>query len=186
MKKKELTVYEKIARNLFRDQDEAEIIFSKDENDIRKRYMKIITYWLDKPLLADKEIILYLINDCAISQSQAYRDLGVAKLILGNIRNATKNWHRYVASQAFLDIAKRAKADGNLMQENIAMANYAKYNSCDKDDEMPLRYDEIIPADFEMTSDVSVLDPKLKIKNVEEVRLRLREKYGNATDAVTL
>jgi len=180
--KKDITLKDKIIQNLFRSTTEVKHVLSEKEIEIKKRYMAVVAQLLDEPMKMDKDLIYYLIDEFKIKQSQAYRDMANIRFIVGGIRSANKEWVRYSVNEGLKKQYKKADEAGKEIAAIMALDKMGKYNMLDKIDEETIPWEDLIPADFDMTDDVSVLDPKLKITNVEERRLYLREKYGKAVD----
>lgn len=141
-----------------------------------KRYRDAFTQSLDNPLIRDTELRDYLINEYHISESQAYRDLANIRILLGNVRNAGKEWIRYLVIEGLKDAAARAREGGKLKEEIMALDKLAKYNRLDKEDIAELPFDKIIPVDWETTSDVTVLGAK-PIENLDQEIEKLYKKY---------
>ncbi len=57
-----------------------------------------------------------------------------------------------------------------------------KVNKLDKDEAENIPWEDIIPLDLEPSTDVSVIGRK-PIKNLKELQLKLRKKYGLIEDA---
>lgn len=141
-----------------------------------KRYRDAFTQSLDNPLIRDTELRDYLINTYKVSESQAYRDLANIRILLGNVRNAGKEWIRYLVIEGLKDAAARAREGGKLKEEIMALDKLAKYNRLDKEDIAELPFDKIIPVDWETTSDVSVLGVK-PMENLDSEIEKLYKKY---------
>jgi hypothetical protein len=182
MPKKELTATEKIAHNLFSSHAEAEINLTVDELEIKKRYMAVITKLLTDPLIPDKQIVNFLKNTFNIEKTQAYKDIGAIKSILGNIKNAGKEWSRYMVIEGLKNCIQKARTSGKIEAEIIALDKLGKYTKLDKEDEELMPWESLIPPDFEMTDDISILDESLSIKDVDNKRDKLRAKYNSAID----
>ena len=148
------------------------------ERDQVLRYRFAFTVLLENPSLSDKLLRDYLMDEFKICNSQAYNDISNIKIILPNIRNAGKEWIRYVVNEELKDIIAKCKLAGDdLMKERImAVDKLAKYNKLDQDDNEEMPWDDIIPVGIEPTSDPSVLGIT-KMKNKEEEIKRLIEKY---------
>ena len=120
-----------------------------------------------------------MIYEMGMSRSQAYRDIHNVKVLLGNVRNATKEWHRYkliaMLDKAYEFAERNRDAKGMIM----AADKLGKYTQLDKEDTQKIPYDEIVPQPFEITDDVSVLGLK-PIENLKEKQRKMREKYGAA------
>lgn len=140
------------------------------------RYRDAFTQSLDNPLIRDTELRDYLMSTYHISESQAYRDLANIRILLGNVRNAGKEWIRYLVIEGLKDAAARAREGGKLKEEIMALDKLAKYNRLDKEDIAELPFDKIIPVDWETTSDVSVLGAK-PMENLDAEIAKLYKKY---------
>ena len=176
-----LTTFEKIQLYLFDDADKIPSYheFTDAELKLKNRYARVFSFWIEKPTLSDKKIINYMIYEMGMSRSQAYRDIHNVKVLLGNVRNATKEWHRYkliaMLDKAYEFAERNRDAKGMIM----AADKLGKYTQLDKEDTQKIPYDEIVPQPFEITDDVSVLGLK-PIENLKEKQRKMREKYGAA------
>ncbi len=176
-----LTFFEKVQLYLFDDEEKIPTYhkFTTYELSIKKRYANVFAFWIDKPTLSEKKIINYMIGELGVSRSVAYRDLTKIKVLLGNVRNATKEWQRYKVI-AMIDRAYEI-AESNLSAKDILLAadKLGKYTQLDKEDMQKLPYDEIVPQNWEITGDVTVmgLEP---IPDLEFNQKKMREKYGGA------
>lgn len=136
------------------------------------RLRDLYNYWLQHPHCSDRDIVQKLQNDYKISKSQAYTDLGILKMLLGEFQKTTKDYHRYrfneMINEAF-EIARDQK-DGKAMA--AAAAQYAKYNQLDKEDAIKYGYDKIIVQTFVPTDDPSVVG----FKPIPNIREKIRKK----------
>lgn len=179
MPKNSLDFFDKLQLYLFDDENDlpARVTFSPYELEIKRRYMKVFSYWIDKPTLSDKKIIQFMISELGLQKTQAYKDLGNIKILLGNVRNAAKEWQRYkliaMLDKAY-EIAEKRNNAGAMI---LAADKLGKYTNLDKEDTVHIPYDEIVPQSFEPTNDVSVLGIQ-PIPNLRDKQLKLREKYG--------
>jgi hypothetical protein len=142
------------------------------------RYRDAFTYWLDNPLNSDANIRDYLITNHKIEKSQAYRDIANIKLLLGNVRNAGKEWHRHRVN-VLLEKAAAAAIEGRTAEatalSKVATA-FIKNNKLDLEDGEQLPFDEIIPPAFEPTSDPAAIGLK-PLPNLRRRIAELKEKY---------
>lgn len=179
---KELTTFEKIEINLFKPISEQKITLSTKEEEIRKRYQLTFVYWNENPELSDKKIIAYMMQEFNIEKSQAYRDLPNIKYLLGNVRNASKEWHRHTVIEMCKEIYEKARAKKNWIAMAMVVDKIGKYTMLDKDDQERLPWNEIVPPEFEASSDINILNPKLFSPDIEERRRKLRAKYNGVED----
>ncbi len=140
------------------------------------RYRYAFSMLLEKPSLEDTKLRDGLMSNFFISQSQAYRDISNMKIILPNIRNAGKEWIRYIVNEELKAAIQAAKDKDKLKERILAIAALAKYNKLDQDEAEEMPWDEIIPVPIEPTSDPTVLGIK-PLENKEEIIRKLYEKY---------
>lgn len=174
-----ITLFDKLQLYLFDDNESLpeHLRFNDKELEIKKRYASVFSFWIEKPALSDKKIINFMISELALSKSQAYRDLPNIKVLLGNVRNANKEWHRYKLISMLDKAYELAEKRGDVKAMILAADKLGKYTQLDKEDVQRIPYEEIVPQTFEPTGDISVLgqDP---IHNLDERQRKLREKYG--------
>jgi tryptophan 2,3-dioxygenase len=157
---------------------------SAQEEAIAVRYRDAFTYWLDNPMASDADIRDYLMNCYQLSKSQAYRDIANIKLLLGNVRNAGKEWHRHRVN-VLLEQGAKAGLEG---QTAIATAiskiatAMIKNNRLDMDDGEQIPYDEIVPPTWEPTTDPTVIG----IKPIPNLRERISELYKKLADEIEI
>lgn len=146
------------------------------------RYRFAFTILLENPSCSDVELRDNLMMQYEISQSQAYRDISNMKVILPNIRNAGKEWIRYVVNEELKCAIKLAKEAGKIKETILAVSALAKYNRLDQDDADEMPWDEIIPTGIEPTSDPSVLD----ITPLQDERAEIKRLYEKYTGEIEL
>lgn len=117
-------------------------------------------------------------NEFDISKAQAYRDIANVKICLGNIKAAGKEWQRYRAN-SILDEAYKAAIDGDSKQSKslTLIANaMVKVNRLDVNEGEQIPWEEVIPQNFEPSSDPTVIGLK-PIENLRERIAVLKKKY---------
>ena len=183
----EKPLIERLEENLFCSQETLPEKFTEKEFAMVKRFRWAFTKWLDNPTLSEKDLRLSLRNNFSISENTAYRDMPYILSLVGNVKNASKDFFRYKANyminqaykmnseaETFLDVKQ---AD---VQIKAALA-IVKINKLDKEDVLPHSWDDVKVGDYEITSDVSVLglDPIAKSPDeLERLKLKLRKKYS--------
>lgn len=180
-----LTLFDKIQKSLFSDSEQDISDLSERDLEIRKRYMAAFTVWLENPTYTDKQLANYLKLNFKIENSQAYRDIGRLRVMLGNVRNAGKEWHRFTVIQMALKSYALAEKNNDAKAMAVAAGVYGKYTRCDQLEAEDLPYDSIIPPDFEPSPDVTVLGFK-RDPNAEKKREKLRRKYMKETEDAIL
>ena len=132
------------------------------------RLRDLYNYWLQHPRIKDKEIILKLQQDYKLGKSQAYTDLSILKLLLGEFQKTSKDYHRF----RFIEMINAAYEMARVNKDAKAMAaaadKYAKYTQLDKEDELTFDYDKIVVQAFVPTDDPSVAGFK-PIPNLRDV-----------------
>jgi hypothetical protein len=156
---------------------------SASERAMILRYRDAYTHWLDNPLKSDVDIRDYLINNHKIEKTQAYRDLLHIKLLLGNVRNAGKEWHRHRVN-VLLEKAANAAIEGRTAEatalSKVATA-FIKNNQLDIEDGQQFPFDEIIPPAFEPTSDPSAIGLK-PLPNLRQRIADMKNKFMGEID----
>ena len=140
------------------------------------RLRDLYSFWLQHPRIKDKEIVLKLQQDYKLGKSQAYTDLSILKLLLGEFQKTSKDYHRY----RFLEMINEAYEVGRINKDAKDMAEaadkYAKYTQLDKEDEINFDYDKIAVQAFVPTDDPSVAGFK-PVPNLREVIRNTIKKY---------
>lgn len=137
---------------------------------IQKRILRIrdlYTFWLNYPNTKDVDIVRELRKRYGISQNIAYQDLRIIKTLLGEINKSSRDFYRYKFNKMIERAYEVADRKGDAKAMAAASAVYGKFNKLDKEDPQDLGYDKIIPQNFEITDDPSILGYK-KIPNVKE------------------
>lgn len=176
MADQELVSFDNIQKHLLETQEVASLYLSPAEIEIKNRLATGFTLWVENPGFPDKEIISFLKDRFDISSRQAYNDLGNIKLMLGNVRNAHKEWYRHTV----IEMAKETYALARRQKDTKAMAmaldKIGKYTRLDQVDAEELPWDQLIPPDFEPSNDITVLgftrDP-----HVDERRKRAKRQH---------
>jgi len=172
--------FDKIQKHLFDDEIPLhEAQFTPKELELRNIYREVFTYWLDKPLLSKKKIVQYIIHNFGKSKTTAYRYMMEIQILLGDVSNANKEWHRYRLIQMVEEAYDLAIKKKNPIAAAAIMDKYGKYTQLDKEDQEKIPFDEIVPQNFEPSDDVSVLGIK-PIKHLRKVQAELRKKYGGS------
>lgn len=142
-------------------------------------------YWYEFPSKTRKEVREHLVNNFRISSQAAYEDINIIEMLLGNIKNPSKEWIRYRVNS----MLEEAFAIAERMQDPKAMAVVAdkmgKYNQLDQQDIERVPFDKIVPQQFEPTEDPSVLgiarDPKIR-----EKKRQMLEKYSSEIEVIDI
>lgn len=163
--------------NLFadaRDMQRAGVPQATQEHIFRLR--DLYNFWLQHPRIKDKEIILKLQQDYKLGKSQAYSDLSILKLLLGEFQKTSKDYHRYRFIEMINEAYEVARVNKDAKAMATAAAKYAKYTQLDKEDEINFDYDKIAVQAFVPTDDPSVAGFK-PVPNLREVIRNTIKKY---------
>lgn len=191
MQKEKDKFLEKLHAYLFsekEDRNEQLAEFTADQQAVVIRYRGIFSKWLSEPMLSDSMMVKFIMNTFDIGENQAYKDIGRIKIILGNVQNAAKEFQRYRATEMILngyELASDSKSQLDIKMAQImikAGETLGRIYMLDKNEIDRIPWEDIIPMELEPTTDISVIGRK-PMKNLEEVKQRLRKKYGGpATD----
>lgn len=136
------------------------------------RLRSCYNYWLKFPSLKDIDVVKHDIKEFSISNRQAYDDVYIVKIILGNQSKTTKDFHRWKFNNMILHAYEEAERLHDAKSMASAARYYAQYNRLHEDDDQDKGYDEIMPQLFEPTSDPTVVGFK-PIPNVREVARKM-------------
>lgn len=168
---------------LFKGKDEAMLMLTKREMEIKNRLMLCVSKKMDDPFIEDTDLVNFLMHGCAgaaepVSNSQAYRDVAMVNRLVGNVQQASKTWYRHM----IIEGAKKAYAlaidNGDAKGAAAALDKLGKYTRCDKDDDK-FDFSRMTPPSFEPTDDVTLIDGLEKVDNLEERRKELRRLARN-------
>lgn len=142
------------------------------------RLRGLYAYWLQFPQKFDQDIVQYDMAMFKVGKSQAYDDLHLVRLILGNLQQASKNFMRWKINQDLEQDLKAARRAGDHRSVAAIEKNRILNNRTDKEDELELEFDKIIPQQFVPVDDPTVLG----IKRLPDLRNRIRELVKKYSD----
>lgn len=157
---------------LFEDA-EAVPVFHRDKI---LRLRSAFTYWYEYPRKNEPEIRDYITKQFKVSVVQAYQDIQIIKILLGNIQRTSKEWLRYQVNSMLDEAYRVAQIRKDSKAMTAAAAAKAKFNMLHLPDAEPLPYDEIVPQPFEPTDDPTPLGLK-KDPDIREKKRKMLEKY---------
>jgi len=151
---------------------------SEKELEIVERVRAAFSIWLEQPMMSDFSIKEYLINTFKISQAQAYRDITNVKICLGNVKSAGKEWQRYRANSILEEAYEAAVADDHNKAKSLALIANAmvKVNRLDINEGEQIPWEEVIPQNFDPSSDPTTIGLK-PIPDLREKIIALKKKY---------
>lgn len=143
------------------------------------RLRGLYAYWLQFPTKFDKEIVEYDMRMFHVGHAQAYDDLHLTQVLLGNLQQTTKEFVRWKINHDLEEDLKIARRKGDMRAVASLEKNRILNNRTDKDDEPELEFDKIVPQQFEMTDDPSVIGIR-KVPGLRDRIRKLEKKYGEA------
>ena len=157
------------------------------EDELRERYPdSIVTrvlrvreeynWFLSNPDAKDRQFVENAVSRFGISKSLAYNDLGIVKMLLPHLAQASRDFHRYRYNEMILETFQMAKKRKDTKTMEKAASSYAKFNRVDLEDEQVVPYDMIVVQPFTATDDPTVLGIK-PIPNIREKIRTLLNKY---------
>ncbi|HNX93058.1 MAG TPA: hypothetical protein PKI17_05990 [Syntrophomonas sp.] len=176
MPQQELVSFDKIQKYLLEKKEVAALYLTEAEMDIRHRIATGFTAWVEYPIKPEKDIVSLLMEQFDISQRQAYNDVFSIKMMLGNVKNAHKEWYRYMVIEMAKETYQKAKELDDAKAMAMALDKIGKYTRLDQVDAEALPWDQLVPPNFEPSSDITVLGFKHD-PNLDERRKRLKRKY---------
>ena len=143
-----------------------------------QRLRGIYAYWLQFPSKFDKEIVDYDMKKFKVGRAQAYDDLHLTQILMGNLQQASKEFMRWKINRDLEEDLRLARQRGDLRAAASIEKNRIMNNRTDKDDEPELEFDKIVPQQFEMTDDPTVIGIQ-KVPGLRDRIRKLEKKYGD-------
>lgn len=161
--------------------DDNELMRQNVAAPVRERLHRLrglYAYWLQFPSKTDKEIVEHDMKLFEVGRAQAYDDLHLVQLLLGNLQQASKDFMRWKINRDLeVDLAQ-ARDRGDMRAVASIEKNRILNNRTDKDDEPELEFDKIVPQTFELTDDPTVIGIA-KVPGLRDKIRRLEKKYGD-------
>ncbi len=169
---------------LFKTEESKEIQELNAEQQLKLSQYKVgYVFWFSHPEYAEKQVSEYLrVQFPELNFWTANYMVQAIKRFLGDVRVANKEWQRYMLVETAKRMLAVAEAQNDVKGMGIALNLIGKYTKLDKTEADEIPFDLIVPANFEPSSDISVVSEKLKIENITEKRNKLREKYKKSFD----
>lgn len=143
-----------------------------------QRLRGIYAYWLQFPSKFDKEIVDYDMKKFKVGRAQAYDDLHLTQILMGNLQQTSKEFMRWKINRDLEEDLRLARQRGDLRAAASIEKNRIMNNRTDKDDEPELEFDKIVPQQFEMTDDPTVIGIQ-KVPGLRDRIRKLEKKYGD-------
>lgn len=142
-----------------------------------ERLRELSAYWRSYPSTTPKELVTRCTQLFHVGKSQAYDDIHILKILIGNLESTTKEFARWRVNQMIEEDRTAARRDGDWRAVASMQKNYIKNNMTDKEDSPDKAFEQIIPLQIEPTDDPSVLGIKAP-KNLRQLRDKLIRQYS--------
>ena len=160
------------------DSDELRSKLVPEDTILRvERLRELSAYWRSYPQTSPKELVNRCMQLFHVGKSQAYDDIHILKILIGNLEATTKEFARWRANQMIEEDRLAARRDGNWRAVASMQKNYIINNQTDKEDTPDKAFEKIVPLQIEPTDDPSVLGIKAP-KNLRQLRDKLIRRYS--------
>ena len=142
-----------------------------------ERLRELSAYWRSYPQTSPKELVNRCMQLFHVGKSQAYDDIHILKILIGNLEATTKEFARWRANQMIEEDRLAARRDGDWRAVASMQKNYIINNQTDKEDTPDKAFEKIVPLQIEATDDPSVFGIKAP-KNLRQLRDKLIRRYS--------
>ena len=142
-----------------------------------ERLCELSSYWRSYPSTSPKELVTRCMQLFHVGKSQAYDDIHLLKILIGNLEATTKEFARWRVNQMIEEDRQAARRDGDWRAVASMQKNYILNNQTDKPDTPDMAFDKIVPLQLEPTDDPSVLGIKAP-KNLRARRDKLIKQFS--------
>ena len=142
-----------------------------------ERLRELSSYWRSYPSTSPKELVSRCMQLFHVGKSQAYDDIHLLKILIGNLEATTKEFARWRVNQMIEEDRQAARRDGDWRAVASMQKNYILNNQTDKPDTPDMAFDKIVPIQLEPTDDPSVLGIKAP-KNLRARRDKLIKQFS--------
>ncbi len=172
--------------------DQYSKLITLDDNELQEQHVNpvilerlhrlrgLYAYWLQFPSKFDNEIVGYDMAMFKVGRAQAYDDLHLTQVLLGNIQQTGKEFMRWKINKDLEDDLKSARRAQDFRSVAAIEKNRILNNRTDKDDEPEFEFDKIVPQNFEPVDDPTVIG----IAKIPDLRGKIRKlvnKYSKDT-----
>lgn len=170
-----ISAVEKFKQVLYDDVSGLRDRFSDKEINQLLRIRYAHSQLLENPLMVKKGLVDLITAKDGVSTAQAYYDIEIAETMLGDIKNATRQYMLFLVTEG----AKKAFAMAEMNEDGKGMAAamnvIAKYHRLDQPESQDFPHDKIVPPSWVITSDIKVLRPDYN-KSAADQRLSVLNK----------
>lgn len=124
-----------------------------------ERIKGVYDYWLKFPNYKMAEIVDFEKQMFGIRQTQAYQDIRLVKMLLGNIESSTRAFWRWRINAMLIASINKAERAKDYRSVASMYKNLILNNKTDKEDPIELGFGEIVPQEFSMSDQISIMLP---------------------------
>lgn len=146
-----------------------------------ERLRGLYTYWLQFPNKQTQDIVEYDQQLFKIGKTQAYEDIQLVKVLIGDLQASSKDFWRWRINTMIMEDHKSARRAGDWRSAASMQKNLILNNKTDKDDPLELDFEKIVPQQFEMTDNIAIVIPG-KTKTSRQKIEDMLQKYGKKDD----
>lgn len=155
-----------------------------------ERVRLLYTHWLQCPHLSNHEMVQWDMEmekaaGRELKKSQAYYDIQLVQVVIGNIQVANKDFVRWRVTQMLEEDRKAARRAGDFRSAVAAADKIAKYHQLDKPDTPDLQFDKIGITEFHISSNPGLIGSSLTQKQLEKKIKSLNKEFGRDVEDVT-
>lgn len=154
--------------NLFKDEDELPASLSSIEKKRLLRIQSVYTMANAFPWKKDIDLVRDDIRVHKISRTQAFEDVRWAKMLLGSVNAASKDYIRWRFNEEIMATYRASCKSGDTLSRVKALDAYAKYNKLAVEDQVIFDINILATQPFTMTDDPASIGLK-QIPNIREV-----------------
>ena len=178
-----LSFLDRLNTHLFENRETLPQIFDKDEIRMIYRYRSIYTKWYSEPMFPERLLVEYIVNEFDVSAQTAHKDIANVKILLGNVKNASKEFFRHAANEMLreaIELVQDADTALEVKKAEVyikAALSLVDINKLKVEEGNDLKWSEIKPVTLEVTQNVEEIGITKKTDNVEALKRKLRKKY---------
>lgn len=167
-----ISAVEKFKHVLYDDTDGLKDRFTEKEIKQLLRIRFAHSKLLENPLIVKKTLVDLIVAMDSVSTAQGYYDVELAETMLGDIKNASRQYMLFVVTEGAKKAYEIAEKNKDAKAMAAAMNIIAKYHRLDQPESEELPFDKIVPPSFIITSDIKVIRPDYS-ENSEDLRFKV-------------
>lgn len=178
-------VIERIRNNLFSTPAEMKKNGLTEFEQTRVLHIRdMYNHWLAYPTTRERDILDEMQRRFNIQREVAYRYLAVLRILLSHLGQTNKDFIRWQFNEKIMNAYEMALRDHNAEAMIKALDKYAKYNNLDKADVLENQWEQIMPQQFVMTDDPTVIGFKA-IPNIrEKIKAKINQYWNEQIEDV--